>query len=65
MNKKIGKKELNPEVTGNLKGFEDIFEDYVKSEEFRDNMSFNISLNKKTTDSVDWNLFSQKKSRSR
>ena len=37
MNKKIGKKELNPEVTGNLKGFEDIFEDYVKSEEFRDN----------------------------
>jgi hypothetical protein len=37
MNKKIEKTNVTNEVAGNLKGFEDIFEDYVKSEEYRDN----------------------------
>jgi hypothetical protein len=36
MNKKIGKTTVPNEVAGNLKGFEDIFEEYVKSEEYRD-----------------------------
>lgn len=35
MNKKIGKGS-GSEIPGGLKGFEDIFEDYVKSEENRD-----------------------------
>lgn len=36
MSKKVGNINLTKEVVDNLKGFEDVFEDYVESEEFRD-----------------------------
>lgn len=37
MSKKIGKTNVSDEFAENLKGFEDVFEDYVKSEEYKDN----------------------------
>lgn len=36
MSKKVGNISLTKEVVDGLKGFEDVFEDYVESEEFRD-----------------------------
>ncbi len=36
MSKKVGNINLTKEVVDNLKGFEDVFEDYVGSEEFKD-----------------------------
>ena len=36
MSKKIGNKNVSQEVFDGLKGFEDVFEDYVKSEEYKD-----------------------------
>lgn len=36
MSKKIGKHPVTGELLENLKGFEDVFEDYVKSEEYKD-----------------------------
>jgi hypothetical protein len=36
MVKKIGKVSLSKEVLENLKGFEDAFEDYVESEEYKE-----------------------------
>lgn len=36
MNKKIGKHTVTGDLMDNLKGFEDVFEDYVKSEEYKD-----------------------------
>lgn len=36
MSKKLGNLNLPKEVLGNLKGFEDVFEDYVESEEYKD-----------------------------
>jgi hypothetical protein len=36
MNKKIGKTTVTGEFAENLKGFEDVFEDYVKSEEYKE-----------------------------
>lgn len=36
MSKKVGNINLTKEVVDGLKGFEDVFEDYVESEEFRD-----------------------------
>lgn len=36
MSKKIGNINLPKEILGNLKGFEDVFEDYVESEEYKD-----------------------------
>ena len=36
MSKKIGDKRVSTEVFDGLKGFEDVFEDYVKSEEYKD-----------------------------
>lgn len=36
MSKKIGNNNLSKEVLAGLKGFEDIFGDYVKSEEYKD-----------------------------
>jgi hypothetical protein len=36
MNKKVGKTLVSNEVAKGLKGFEDVFEDYVKSEEYKD-----------------------------
>nr|BDT28808.1 hypothetical protein BHI3_22740 [Bacteriovorax sp. HI3] len=36
MSKKIGNTNLSKEVLAGLKGFEDVFEDYVKSEEYKD-----------------------------
>ncbi len=36
MSKKIGDKRVSTEVFEGLKGFEDVFEDYVKSEEYKD-----------------------------
>ena len=36
MSKKIGDKLVSSEVFEGLKGFEDVFEDYVKSEEYKD-----------------------------
>lgn len=36
MTKKIGDKRVSTEVFEGLKGFEDVFEDYVKSEEYKD-----------------------------
>lgn len=36
MSKKIGNTNVSKEVLANLKGFEDVFEDYVKSEEYKD-----------------------------
>ncbi len=36
MNKKIGKHTVSGDLMDNLKGFEDVFEDYVKSEEYKD-----------------------------
>ena len=37
MSKKIGDKLLTTEVFEGLKGFEDVFADYVKSEDYKDN----------------------------
>ncbi|MBC7712655.1 MAG: hypothetical protein H7177_04925 [Rhizobacter sp.] len=37
MSKKIGDKLVSSEVFDGLKGFEDVFEDYVKSEDYKDN----------------------------
>lgn len=37
MSKKIGNPNLPKEMLEGLKGFEDVFEDYVKSEEYKDN----------------------------
>ena len=37
MSKKIGDKNVSKELLEGLKGFEDVFEDYVKSEEYKDN----------------------------
>lgn len=36
MSKKIGDKRVSTEVFEGLKGFEDVFADYVKSEEYKD-----------------------------
>lgn len=36
MSKKIGNISLTKEVVDGLKGFEDVFEDYVESEEYKD-----------------------------
>jgi hypothetical protein len=36
MSKKIGSKNVSTEVFEGLKGFEDVFEDYVKSEEYKE-----------------------------
>lgn len=36
MSKKIGNKNVTKEVFEGLKGFEDVFEDYVKSEEYKE-----------------------------
>jgi hypothetical protein len=36
MSKKIGDKLVSPEVFEGLKGFEDVFADYVKSEDYKD-----------------------------
>lgn len=36
MSKKIGDTRVSKEVFEGLKGFEDVFEDYVKSEEYKD-----------------------------
>lgn len=36
MSKKIGSKNVSKEVFEDLKGFEDVFEDYVTSEEFKE-----------------------------
>ncbi len=36
MSKKLGKHSLPGDIFDNLKGFEDVFEDYVKSEEYKD-----------------------------
>lgn len=36
MSKKLGNLNLPKEVLGNLKGFEDVFGDYVESEEYKD-----------------------------
>lgn len=36
MSKKIGTKNVSTEVFEGLKGFEDVFEDYVKSEEYKE-----------------------------
>ena len=36
MSKKIGKTSVTKEVFEGLKGFEDVFEDYVKSEEYKE-----------------------------
>lgn len=36
MSKKIGNSNISKEVMENLKGFEDVFEDYVKSEDYKD-----------------------------
>ena len=36
MSKKIGDKLVSKEVFEGLKGFEDVFEDYVKSEDYKD-----------------------------
>lgn len=36
MNKRIGKHNVTGELQKNLKGFEEVFEDYVKSEEHKD-----------------------------
>lgn len=36
MTKKIGDKRVSTEVFEGLKGFEDVFADYVKSEEYKD-----------------------------
>ena len=36
MNKKMGNNNLSKEVIKNLKGFEDVFEDYVGSEEYKE-----------------------------
>lgn len=36
MSKKVGNINLTKEVVDGLKGFEDVFEDYVESEEFKD-----------------------------
>lgn len=36
MSKKIGKHNVPGELLENLKGFEDVFEDYVKSEEYKE-----------------------------
>ncbi len=36
MSKKIGNTNVSKEVMENLKGFEDVFEDYVKSEDYKD-----------------------------
>lgn len=36
MSKKIGKHSVPGELFENLKGFEDVFEDYVKSEEYKE-----------------------------
>ncbi|MBC7428754.1 MAG: hypothetical protein H7336_09105 [Bacteriovorax sp.] len=37
MSKKIGDKLVSSEVFEGLKGFEDVFADYVKSEDYKDN----------------------------
>jgi len=37
MNKKIGKNNVPGELLNNLKGFEEVYEDFVKSEEYKDN----------------------------
>ena len=37
MNKKVGKTLVSNEVAKGLKGFEDVFEDYVQSEEYKEN----------------------------
>ncbi len=36
MSKKIGNININNDTVKNLKGFEDVFEDYVESEEYKD-----------------------------
>lgn len=36
MSKRIGNKNVSKEVFEELKGFEDVFEDYVKSEEYKE-----------------------------
>ena len=36
MNKKLGNTNIPKEVIDGLKGFEDVFEDYVKSEEYKE-----------------------------
>ncbi len=36
MSKKIGNTNVSKEFLENLKGFEDVFEDYVKSEDYKD-----------------------------
>lgn len=36
MSKKIGNTNVSKEVFDGLKGFEDVFEDYVKSEDYKD-----------------------------
>lgn len=36
MSKKVGNINLTKETVENLKGFEDVFEDYVESEEYKD-----------------------------
>lgn len=36
MSKKIGNTNVSKEFLDNLKGFEDVFEDYVKSEDYKD-----------------------------
>jgi hypothetical protein len=36
MSKKIGHINLNKDVVSGLKGFEDVFEDYVQSEEYKE-----------------------------
>jgi hypothetical protein len=64
MSKRIGNKNLTDEALKGLKGFEDVFEDYVESEEYKELerresenqkrmslMSFNISSSKKMQDS--------------
>lgn len=37
MSKKIGKNNVPGELLNNLKGFEEVYEDFVKSEEYKDN----------------------------
>lgn len=36
MNKKLGNNPLSKDVLSGLKGFEDVFEDYVESEEYKE-----------------------------
>lgn len=36
MNKKIGKHNVPGDLLANLKGFEDVFEDYLKSEDYKE-----------------------------